>query len=402
VDLRISRTHLELSPLPDGAIDVRAVGTCPLLLGGQAVKRGVVRPGEPVTLLAALVLLVVPPRPIVQRLPTEPDTRFPFGAADAHGIIGESPAAWALRSSLAFAGQSAHHVLVLGESGVGKELAARAIHALSAQRAGPFVARNAATFPESLIDAELFGCAKGYPNAGSPERRGLFGEADGGTLFLDEIGELPPALQVHLLRVLDGDGEYQRLGEGRTRRASFRLIAATNRPIEALKHDFAARFKVRVEVPGLDRRREDIPLLLRHLLQAEARKSPDAARRFFEHRGGMIAEARIDPMVIEALLRHRFTLHMRELQQLMLISIATSPDNYLTMTPELREELEIDQAAKAAPQARRARDPDTVGCEELLAVLAASGGNKSEAARRLGLSDRFALRRLMAKQGLKT
>ena len=360
------------------------------------------RPGDTVTLPAALVLLVVPPRALVQRFQTDPDTRFPFGAADAHGIIGESYAAWALRSALAFAGQSAHHVLVLGESGVGKELAARAVHALSAQRAGRFVARNAATFPEGLIDAELFGCAKGYPNAGSPERRGLFGEADGGTLFLDEIGELPPALQVHLLRVLDGDGEYQRLGEGRTRRASFRLIAATNRPIEALKHDFAARFKVRVELPGLDRRREDIPLLLRHLLQAEAHRSPDAARQFFEHRGGMIAEARIDPSFIEALLRHRFTLHMRELEHLMLISIATSPGNYLTMTPELREELEIDQAAKAAPQARQARDPDTVGREEMLAVLAATGGNKTEAARRLGLSDRFAVRRVLAKHGLKT
>ena len=139
--------------------------------------------------------------------------------------------------------------LLLGESGTGKELAARAVHQLSQRGRQQFVARNAATLPAGLIDAELFGNAKNYPNPGMPERRGLIGEADGGSLFLDEIGELPVELQAHLLRVLDGDGEYQRLGEGVARRSNFRLIAATNRDPSTLKHDLAARFTARIELP---------------------------------------------------------------------------------------------------------------------------------------------------------
>jgi transcriptional regulator with GAF, ATPase, and Fis domain len=107
-------------------------------------------------------------------------------------------------------------VLLLGESGAGKELAARAIHGLGDRRARPLVARNAATMPETLIGAELFGNVKNFPNPGMPERPGLIGEADRSTLFLDEIGDLPEACQVHLLRVLDDGGECS----GSARRAS--------------------------------------------------------------------------------------------------------------------------------------------------------------------------------------
>ncbi|NUQ12126.1 MAG: sigma 54-interacting transcriptional regulator [Gemmatimonadaceae bacterium] len=250
----VSRRQLELTPLRDGTLKVRSLSRRPLILHGEIVERGVVRPGDTVTVQDVLVLLVVQRRCRRPTLPIcSPVPVFPFGEADAYGIVGESSAAWALREAIAFAASSGKHVLVLGESGVGKELAARAIHALSPRRDGPFIARNAATFPESLIDSELFGSAKSYPNVGSPERPGLLGEVDGGTLFLDEIGELPERLQVHLLRVLDGGGEYQRLGEPFMRRANFRLVAATNRPAEALKPDFLARFKVQVEVPGLDR-----------------------------------------------------------------------------------------------------------------------------------------------------
>ena len=399
-DTRISRIQLVLSPLPDGAIGVTSVGRCPLVLGGQVAGQGIVRPGDTITLSAALVLLVLPPRARVQRLRTHPpEAGFPFGEADPHGIVGESTAAWALRDALAFAAEAGHHVLVLGESGVGKELAARALHARSPRRNGPFVARNAATLPEGLVDAELFGVVKGYPNAGSPELVGLLGQVDGGTLFLDEIGELPATLQVHLLRVLDAGGEYQRLGEGRTRRANFRLIAATNRPASALKGDFGARFKIRVEVVGLDRRREDIPLLLRHLLAAARQDNPRAVERFFERREGGPGVARIDPQVIEALLRHRFTFHTRELERLMWTSLATSPGDFLTVTPELRAELGLGGPAERALRAKRKTDPGEIGREELVAALAAAGGNVAHSAEKLGVS-RFAVYRLMKRHGV--
>ena len=174
---------------------------------------------------------------------------------------------------MAFAAQAASHVLITGASGVGKELAARAVHALSARADGPWVSRNAATLPDGLADAEFFGNAANYPNPGMPERPGLVGEAAGGTLFLDEIGELSEPLQAKLLRVADA-GEYQRLGEATPRHADFVLVGATNRDPSSLKHDLAARFPVRLHVPGLAERREDIPLIAEALLQRAVAKMP--------------------------------------------------------------------------------------------------------------------------------
>ncbi|WP_437969326.1 sigma 54-interacting transcriptional regulator [Sorangium sp. So ce260] len=410
---RISRLQLELTPTEDGLLAVRSIGRCPLLINGVPAAQGLVKAGDTLTLHNALVLFVVRRRwslEVIQSLKEAP--RFSFGDADAHGIVGESPAVWALRGALAFAAQSGNHVLVRGESGAGKELAARAIHALSRRRAGVFVARNAATFPEGLVDAELFGTARGYPNAGSPERPGLIGEADGGTLFLDEIGELPPHLQAHLLRVLDRDGEYQRLGESRVRRSDLRVIAATNRPVESLKHDFVARFLISVSVPGLPDRREDIPLLLRHLLAAAARESPDLTERFFERRGDRLAEPRIAPALIEALLRHPYTHHLRELERLMWIALGSSHDNFLALTPDLCAVLRPDAGdPKTDPRAGPRTDPGksnpphpsdsgSLGRAEIEAALAEAQGSVTTAARILGLKNRFALYRLMKRHGI--
>src|SRR5262249_14365097 len=178
-----------------------------------------------------------------------------------------------------------HNVLIHGPSGTGKELAARAVHALSRRAKRPLVARNAATLPPGLVDAELFGNVKNYPNPGTPERPGLIAQADGGTLFLDEIGELPWDLQAHLLRVLDAGGESHRLGEATARRASIRLVAATNRAPGELKHDLLARLTLRLVMPELAARPEDIPLLVRHLLRRAAEQSPDIGRRFLSPDG---------------------------------------------------------------------------------------------------------------------
>jgi DNA-binding NtrC family response regulator len=402
--LRISRAQLRLAPLPGNRAVIDSIGRCRMFCNGQPATSATVGVGDVLTLQYALVFLVVVRRSVFEPLRGFSDTSFAFGTADRHGIIGESPTAWTLRDRLAIAARSPSHVLIHGPSGVGKELAAQAVHALSERKSGPFISRNAATFPEGLVDAELFGTAKGYPNAGMPERPGLIAEAEGGTLFLDEIGELPIHLQAHLLRVLDGGGEYQRLGDARPRRANIRLVAATNRPIQALKHDFAARLTTRVEIPGLESRVEDIPLLLRHLFNAAVAGRPEVRQRFSGSDSMQESELRIGPELVDALLRHPYTLHIRELARVLECSIATSAKNFLGLTPAVEAELRLAPAQQTSADLIQAAEPADESTSftkvEIEAALDQAGGSVTKAARRLGLKNRFALYRLMKRHDI--
>jgi two-component system response regulator AtoC len=163
-------------------------------------------------------------------------------------------------------------VLILGESGVGKELVARALHRRSSRKGGPFVAVNCGAIPENLLESELFGHRKGAFTDATNDRRGLFEEAHEGTLFLDEIGELPTALQVKLLRVLQ-DETIRRLGDTRDVKVDVRIVAATHRDLSAevkaarFREDLFYRLNVLpITVPPLRARREDIPLLIDHFI----------------------------------------------------------------------------------------------------------------------------------------
>ena len=328
---RISRVQLHLSAEPTGALVVENVGRCPLVHEGREVARAELLPGDVIELRHELVLLCVRRPGVLAPLPPEyPVDVQPFGEPDVFGLVGEGPAIWALRVAMTALARREVHVLVLGPSGSGKELVAHAIHAESPRRERALVARNAATIPEGLVDAELFGHAKNFPNPGTPERHGLVGEAAGGTLFLDELAELPSHLQAHLLRVLD-DGEYHRLGESRARRAELRLIAATNRSEKALKHDVLARLKARLFVPELGARREDIPLLVRHLLRRQAVSEPSLVARFFPG-SDPGAAPRTTPDLMTALVRHRFGTHVRELDSLLLCASIESRGKYLERT----------------------------------------------------------------------
>jgi two-component system nitrogen regulation response regulator GlnG/two-component system response regulator HydG len=329
--------------------------------------------------------------------------RFAFGAADAFGFVGESARAWELRRQIAFAAVRPDNVLIIGPSGSGKELAAQAVHTLSSRGKKALVARNAATLPESIIDAELFGNVRDFPNVGTPERAGLVGAAEGSTLFLDEIGEISFALQAHLLRVLDLN-EYQKLGDPRPRIANVRVIAATNRAATELKHDLAPRLRMRLTVPGLDERRADIPLIARRLLENIAGDDPQLRHRCF--RDGDAAEPRWTAGFVGALVRHRYTTHVRELETLLLATVAASKDGTLDRPSRLAQ-IQLAQGTGSmqrlsAPSSTSSPsspsvDPRTISATQLRDALSASEGSRERTWRALGLRNRHQLMRLLRK-----
>jgi transcriptional regulator with AAA-type ATPase domain len=380
----ISREQLLVLRRTDG-LYVERRGLPALLVNGARCENALLRAGDTLEIERRMLFLCT------ARVGSMPALRFArleggFGEPDAHGILGESPVAWKLREDLAFVREAFGHVLITGESGTGKELAARAIHASS--RRGPLVAHNAATFPAGLIDAELFGNPKNYPNPGMPERPGLVGEADGGVLFLDEIGELPPELHARLLRVLDADGEYKRLGETMTRTSDFRLVAATNRDPSVLKHDLLSRLRVRVALPSLRERREDVPLLARAIVLDAAKRSPVVAGRFVREVGGRL-EPKISAALMDRLVRWPYTTNVREIAVLLSCAMAQSLGSTLTVP----KEMEPPATAEAEPVGSAPSE------ESQLRAALEPHRNVARAGLALGVS-RQAVYRMMAKYGM--
>jgi DNA-binding NtrC family response regulator len=210
-------------------------------------------------------------------------------------IVGQSPEILEVLAVITRVAASDSPVLVHGESGTGKELVARSIHLQSPRAARPFVSINCGALPDTLLESELFGHRKGAFTGAFSSRIGLFEAANGGTLFLDEIGEMSPAMQVRLLRVLDS-GEVRRVGEERVFHVNVRVVAATNKDLarEAAEGRFRWDLFYRVAtigiaVPPLRRRRDDIPLLVEHFLAARGRAgsglrfAPDALARLVDY-----------------------------------------------------------------------------------------------------------------------
>ena len=361
-DRMVSRDQLRLTARKEG-VEVDNLGKRQTIVGGRVAPRGMLREAELLE-LGRRVLFVCVRRPA--QLEDVPGLEgCVFGEPDPDGFVGESTAAWRMRAAIRSAAREEGHVLIVGESGTGKELAASAIHRHSARGRRPLVVRNAATIPSGIADAELFGNVANYPNVGMRERPGLLGEAEGATLFLDEIGEISEELQAHLLRVLQAGGDYQRLGDARRRDADLRIIAATNRPLDRLRHDLLARFRFIVRMPPLRLRREDVPLIARHVARRLGVPPPsfDTVRRLMSL--GYTTHVR----QIEALISHR------------------DPD---------------DEAPAASPTEGHevVASGDDVPREAIVAALERCGGLREQAWRDLGLSSRYVLKRLIKKHGL--
>ncbi|MEJ2106920.1 MAG: nitrogen regulation protein NR(I) [Acidiferrobacteraceae bacterium] len=192
-------------------------------------------------------------------------------AEPASEIIGEAPAMQEVFRAIGRLSGSNLNVLINGESGTGKELVARALHMHSPRREKPFIAINIAAIPSELLESELFGHERGAFTGAQFQRKGRFEQANGGTLFLDEIGDMSSGLQTRLLRVLS-DGQFYRVGGHEQIRTDVRIVAATNQDLEEREDLFHRLNVIRIHLPPLRERREDIPALVRHFLDSAAQE----------------------------------------------------------------------------------------------------------------------------------
>jgi DNA-binding NtrC family response regulator len=304
-------------------------------------------------------------------------------------LVGESPAIREVREQILRAAASPFPVVIEGESGSGKELVARAIHRRSVRRDQRFCPINCAAIVDDLVEAELFGHARGAFTGATTDRKGVFEEASGGTLFLDEVAELGARVQAKLLRALQ-EGEVRRLGESVVRKVDVRVVAATNRPLARQVADGAFRADlwyrldvIRLTLPPLRERIEDIPLLVDHLWRALIARTGH--------------QARLSASALSALAAYDWPGNVRELQNVLASMMVATPHDRLVGASALPAHV----ARAAASEARSTLAAARRQFEEryVRAALARAGGRTSTAARDLGLS-RQGLAKLLGRLGI--
>lgn len=323
-------------------------------------------------------------KPLLRRLLAEPapSAEPPRSAPSVQpaGISSRNPAMAAILAKLDRIARSNATVLLRGESGVGKEVVADLIQARSLRAGKPYLKVNCGALPESLLESELFGHAKGAFTGASSDREGLFAAADGGTVLLDEVGEVSPRLQVKLLRVLQG-GDFTRVGDSAPRRADVRVIAATNRDLARMieagefREDLYYRLNVvPLELPPLRDRLEDLEDLVAEFVRRHAPPGPPPA---------------FAPEAMEALRAYHWPGNIRELENAVEHALVLGDPSGIV----------VDDLPQAVQQQRRASAPAAVAgapgetLEDiekrcLLNALAKTGGNRTRAARLLGLTRR--------------
>jgi DNA-binding NtrC family response regulator len=329
---------------------------------------------------------------IRQRRQGEVTDLEPYQPGRFEGLLGQGPAMQAVFETIRKIAGTSATVLITGENGTGKELVAKAIHALSPRRSAPFVALNCASLSEGVLESELFGHEKGAFTGASRTREGMFEFADHGTLFLDEVGDMPISVQVKLLRVIQ-EREIVRVGSNRTIKVDVRLIAATNKDLRkaiaagTFREDLYWRLKVvHVHMPSLRERREDIPLLVEHFLA-------ESCARHGKPPGQMDDEA------MAALVAAPWPGNVRELQNAIEHVVVMGEGPVYT-----RRELPADSFPGDRPGANALVSLDDIGNwtlerleRELIRLqLDRASGNRARAAKALGISERTLYRKLRA------
>jgi len=303
------------------------------------------------------------------------------------GIVGQDPKMQRVMALVRQIASTAASVLILGASGTGKELIARAVHNLSPRQKRPFVAINCGGMSEGTIESELFGHIKGAYTGAVADREGKFEYAAGGTLFLDEVGEMPLPTQIKLLRVLE-ERAVSRLGDNKLRPVDVRVIAATNADLTqkvkdgAFRQDLYFRLKVvTIDLPPLRERRADIKLLIEHFLQ------------HFRKMHGKDVES-IDRDALVALVQYDWPGNVRELRNAIESMVVRARGNILTrgdLPPEIWAPLPVDQDAW---QFLAGQTWKQVEQNHIRVSLELTGGNRQKAARAMGLSERTLYRKI--------
>ena len=376
-DDEVSRRHLEVRL---GASSVRVVdlgSTNGTTVDGVTIHDATLTAASRITLGNSTLRASPVDEPVVLALSDQAS----FG-----GLIGESIAMRQVFGVLERVAPTNATVVLEGETGTGKEVAAEAIHAASPRHEGPFVAVDCGAIPESLIESELFGHVRGAFTGAVSDRQGVFEMAHGGTLFLDEIGELPLALQPKLLRALE-KREVRRLGDSQTRRVDVRVVAATNRDLAvevnrgAFREDLYFRLAVvRLALPPLRARSEDIPMLIAHFVRCLA---PGGAH---------------DVAAITASLTGRsYAGNVRELRNAVERALAIGP---LPPNAASAHGVDVDALLELPYKEGLALLTEQFERRYLKRALDKSGGSVSGAARLAGLSRRY-VQTLMARHGLR-
>jgi Nif-specific regulatory protein len=295
-------------------------------------------------------------------------------------MVGNTPPMRRLYGMIARVAPTNTTVLILGESGVGKERVADAVHANSRRAKGPMVKFNCGALPESMVESELFGHTKGAFTGAVADRKGRFEMADGGTVFLDEVGELSLSIQVKLLRVLQ-EREVEPLGSGRPIKVDVRIVAATNRDLAAMvkdgrfREDLYYRLAVfPIQVPALRNRKSDIPALVDHFVEQFSREHEKKA-------------VRISTPAIDMLVQHHWPGNVRELSNVIERAVLLCEDGVIRgyhLPPTLQTPVSGETALAGGMQTAL----DSLEREYILEALKAAKGNVAAAARHLGVTER--------------